>query len=76
MRETVVSPMKCAVAGRAFLMDSPVQGSIGSKLLSAIRQAPDRVNPAVKIEATGGWKIRTMLLASAAGKNRIERRIC
>lgn len=68
----VLPPFSVAVAGGASMMDSPGQGVTGSKLLLAVKRLLAQANLALKLEETGGCKIRTMMLNIDAGKIRID----
>jgi len=68
----IMPPYSVAVAGGASLMDMPSKGGVGSKLLVAVKETLAQANLKIKIEETGGNKIRTMMLHVDAGKIRID----
>jgi len=70
-RRGVRPPFSVAIAGGAALLKS--QSASGSVLhvVEAVKEALRKVNLAVKIEETGGTKVRSMTLDIDAGKIRV-----
>ena len=68
----VLPPYSVAVAGGASMMNMPQRGDMGSKLVQTVKTTLEQANLKIKIEETGGSKIRTMMLNVDAGKIKID----
>ncbi len=71
-RKGVTPPFSVAIAGGASLLKC--QASMGSsqRMVEAVKQALSKASLSVKIEETGGAKVRAMLLDVEAGKIKIN----
>jgi chemotaxis receptor (MCP) glutamine deamidase CheD len=70
-RRGVTPPYSVAIAGGAALLKS--QNALGSSqhMIAAVKQALAKANLSVKIEETGGTKLRCMVLDIDAGKIKV-----
>ena len=70
-RRGVTPPFSVAIAGGAALLKS--QNALGSSqhMVDAVKQALAKANLIVKLEETGGTKMRCMVLDLDAGKIRV-----
>ncbi len=67
-KEGVSPPLSVAIAGGATMEGAPSIISMGSKVVEAVKDALSEAKLDVKIEETGGSKIRSMVLDVATGK--------
>lgn len=70
-RKGVTPPFSIAIAGGAALLKSQSASGSSQHLIEAVKQAFAKANLAVKIEETGGSRLRSMLLDIDAGKIRV-----
>ena len=66
-----VPPFSVAIAGGAGMMGKETVLNSGQKVVEAVKDALGKVNLRVKIDQTGGNKIRSMILDINAGKIKI-----
>ena len=64
-------PFSIAIAGGAGMMGKETVLSSGKKVADAVKDALAKVNLNVKIDQTGGNKVRTMILDIDAGRIKI-----
>ncbi len=64
-------PFSVAIAGGAGMMGKETVLNSGKKVVDAVKDALATVNLKVKIDQTGGNKVRTMILDIDAGKIKI-----
>ncbi|MCP4713747.1 MAG: chemotaxis protein CheD [Deltaproteobacteria bacterium] len=67
----ITASFSIAVAGGASLMGMSKMGDMGSKLVAAVKETLAKANLNVKLEETGGPKIRSILLDIDAGKIKV-----
>ncbi len=67
----VESPSSIAIAGGASIQGMADAADIGPKVLDAVKKAFSKARVKIKLEETGGPKIRTMILNIDAGKIKI-----
>lgn len=70
--QNVLPPYYIAVAGGASLMSMPAKDGAGSTLLLTVKESLERANLNIKIQETGGTKIRSLVLNIDEGKIRID----
>jgi len=64
-------PFSVAIAGGAGLLNSETSINSGRKVVDAVRDALGRANLTIKIDKTGGTKIRSIILDIDAGRIKI-----
>ena len=65
------SPFSVAIAGGAGMMGKETVLNSGQKVVQAVKDALEEADLSVKIDQTGGNKVRTMILDIDAGKIKI-----
>ncbi|MBN1669911.1 MAG: chemotaxis protein CheD [Kiritimatiellae bacterium] len=70
-QQGVEPPFSVAVAGGATMMAMSAGANLGQKLVAAVKDELQKANLDVKMEDTGGQKIRSMVLDIDAGKIKI-----
>lgn len=66
-----VPPFSVAIAGGAGLLNKENTANAGQKVVASVRAALTKANLKIKIDKTGGNKIRTIILDIDAGKIKI-----
>ncbi len=64
-------PFSVAIAGGAGLLNNESSANSGQKVVDAVRDALKRANLKIKVDKTGGNKIRSIILDIDAGKIKI-----
>ncbi len=64
-------PFSVAISGGAGMMGKETMLDSGGKVVEAVKDALGKVNLPIKIEKTGGNKVRSMILDIDAGKIKI-----
>lgn len=65
-------PTSVAIAGGAEAVNAPEGYEFGRHIVNAVKMALEKVKLAVKLEETGGYKMRSMVLNIDAGKIKIN----
>jgi len=69
--EGATSPFSVAIAGGAGLLNNETSLDSGRKMVAAVRDALDGADLTIKIDKTGGTKVRSIILDIDAGKIKI-----
>jgi chemotaxis receptor (MCP) glutamine deamidase CheD len=70
-RKGVTPPLSVAIAGGAALLKSQNASGSSQHLVDAVKQALAEASLSVKLEETGGAKMRSMVLDIDAGKIKV-----
>lgn len=65
-------PYSVAIAGAATMLSMKNKGNLSTNLIQAVHEALAKANLIVKVDQTGGTKIRTMILDIDQGKIGIQ----
>ena len=70
-KKGVKPPLSVAIAGGASLLQSQTAMGSSQRMIEAVKEALQKVSLQVKLEETGGAKVRSMILDIDAGKIKI-----
>ena len=68
----VQPPFSVAVAGGASMLDVPQEEDVGAQLLKTVKELLKKEQLTIKIEHTGGSKVRSILLDIDAAKIKVD----